>query len=156
MEVLIVYESNRGRIGSTAAKLAEAAEEFGATTTTRLADQATPDDVERADALIAGCWVKGNVPFGGREAAHMGNWIERLPYLDGTPAGAFCTYSFFPRTFPDVVARTAETLDLMSSGLEARGARVVATQSIHRRSRGKGIEPLVRAVLGSDAASPTS
>ncbi|MDH3470794.1 MAG: hypothetical protein OEM94_05715 [Acidimicrobiia bacterium] len=147
MEMLIVYEGERGHTRKAAQAMARAAVAVGAEATVKPIEMAEPNDAVRADALVAGCWVKGNVPFGGAETGRMIDWIERLPAMDGKPAGAFCTYGLFPRLFADAVARTGETLNRIEAGLGAKGVEVVTTHAIHRRSPDDGAAAFVGSVL---------
>ena len=147
MDLLIVYDGSRGHTVKAVEAMARAAATTGAKARAVHIDLTDPDEVGSAHALVAGCWVKGNVPFGGPQFGRMADWMERMPSMGGRPAGAFCTYGFFPMFFADAVAHTGEALALMRAGLEAKGANVVATRAIHRRSAEKGAADFVTSVL---------
>jgi flavodoxin len=147
MDVLIVHDGQSGRTRKAAEAMARTAAASGAEATVKSVEVATPDDAAQADVLVAGCWVKGKVPFGDAQASRMASWIEGLPALDGKPAGAFCTYRGFPLLFADAVARTGETLNRLKAGLEAKGADVVATHTVDRDSPDRGVAEFVAEVL---------
>lgn len=147
MDMLIAFDGRRGHTRQAAEAMARAAVAAGAEARIAHIDMTDAGDVTSADALVAGCWIKGNAPFGGVRFGRMANWIKGLPTIDGMPAGAFCTYGFFPMFFADAVAHTGEALDRLQGGLEAKGAEVVATHAIHRRSPGRGAADFVNRVL---------
>ncbi len=147
MDVLVAYESQRGRARRAAQAVAEAAAGHGVATLVRPIDDVEASDIAGADALIAGCWVRGDVPFGGEPARRMAAWVRGLPDLGGKPAGVYCTYRFFPHTFADTAARTAETLHKIGTGLELRGAAVTVTQSIHFGAMSDGAAKLIHRLL---------
>lgn len=134
MEVLVAYESRRGGARRAARAIADAAADRGIATLVRSVAEVKPGHVRAADALVAGCWTRASVPFGGEPTQHMVRWIGRLPPLDGKPVGVFCTYSFLPHTFADTAARTAETQGELTQRFQLRGAKVVASRSLHIRS----------------------
>ena len=143
----IVYESRRGRARRAAEAVAEAAAAHGVPTLLRSKDEAVPDDLLEAPALIAGCWAKIDTPFGGEAVRGMSQWIETLPELHGKPIGLYCTYTFFPHTFADTATRTAEALAMMSRAIEEKGGKVVSSHSLHFQAFAKGAEDLVAEVL---------
>jgi len=147
MDLYIVYNSDGGGTERAAEALAEAGSTQGAEVVLTPVATAAADEVANASALVVGCGVNMKVPFGGERPRQLASWITKLPPLEGKPAGVFCTYSSFPVLFSDAVARTAETLNELSTALEATGARVVATHALQRRSRGKGAASLVHSVL---------
>lgn len=146
MSVLVVYGSLHGRTRRTAAAIADAAAERGVATLIRAADEFEPAHLE-ANALIAGCWTRSDVPFGGKPTRQLAAWIDRLPPLEGKPVGVFCTYRFFGHTFADTTARTAETLAELSRHFEMKGAKVAATRAINLRSIEQGAAALTVEVL---------
>jgi len=147
MDVLVAYESRRGWARRAADAVADAAASHGVATLIRRIDQISPDHLAAADALVAGCWTPGKVPFGDRPTRRMTAWIERLPPLDGKPVGLFCTYRFFPHTFADTTTRAAETLHELSSRFEMKGATVAATRSIHFKAIEESATDLIDRVL---------
>jgi flavodoxin len=147
MTLLVIYEGNRGRVRRAAIAIADAAASHGVATLVRSIDEVEESYLASADAVIAGCWTPGNVPFGDAPTRRMAAWIEGLPNLNGKPAGVFCTYRFFPHTFADTAARTAETEHELASRLELKGARVIATKAFHFDSIEKDAAELVALVL---------
>lgn len=147
MDLYIVFDTDGGGTRRAAESLAAAGSTEGAEVMLEPVATAAADDVANASALVVGCGVNMKVPFGGERPRQLASWINKLPPLEGKPAGVFCTYSSFPVLFSDAVARTAETLNQLSMALETRGARVVATHAFQRRSREKDSASLVRSVL---------
>ncbi|MEN8115136.1 MAG: hypothetical protein ABFS21_12210 [Actinomycetota bacterium] len=131
MDMYVVCESRDGKVNQAVEAIAEAAATEGIATLVRSISEAVPDDLMAADAIVAGCRLQTNTPFGGSIAGHLTDWIAGLPDLDGQPVGVFCTYSFFPHTFADVAARTAEVLNGLSEGFRMKGGNVVAAHSLH-------------------------
>jgi hypothetical protein len=150
--VLFIYEGDRRRVRRAAASMAACTRSLGAEPTLMPVAVATRADVERADSVIVGCRARTRYPFGGEPVRDMCHWIEDLPPLEGKPAGVFCTYGFFPRTFADTVTRVSETLDMLSRRLTAKGARVVADHAFDRASSGDLQTEFVANVLERTAA----
>lgn len=147
MDLLVIYESELGRVRDAVDAIANAAASHGVATLIRSIDEFEPEHLESADAVIAGCWTQGKVPFGDAPTRNLAAWIEDLPALDGMPVGVFCTYRFFPHTFADTATRTAETENELSKRFEARGGRIVARMSINAGSIDDGASQLVDSVL---------
>jgi flavodoxin len=148
MVILVVYESPRGRARDTAEAVARAAASHGVATLISSIDEDVAKRVAKsADALIAGCWISGKVPFGGAPTQRMFDWIESLPPLEGKPVGVFCMYKFFPNTFADMATRTAEVESTLASSFEVIGGNVVASSSINLKSIDEGAALLVEMVL---------
>lgn len=84
MRVLVVVASQTGRTARMADAVAEGAKEAGAEVTQRSAEDAQPDDLERADAVILG----SGVHMGGIESS-MRIFFERAAHLwlQGTLVG---------------------------------------------------------------------
>jgi flavodoxin len=143
----IVYESRRGRARRAAEAVAAAAASHGMPTLVRAMSDAISDDILEAPALIVGCWVRVDTPFGGDPVRSVTSWIESLPELHGKPIGMFCTYTFFPHTFSDTAARTSEALAVLSGAIEEKGGKVVSSHSLHFQAFEKGAETLVTEVL---------
>ena len=143
----IVYESRRGKARRAAEAVAEAAAARGVPSLLRSIEEAVPEDILEAPALIVGCWAKIDTPIGGETVRAASRWIEALPELHGKPIGLFCTYTFFPHTFADTATRTAEALAVMSRSIEEKGGKVVSAHSLHFQAFGKGAEELVAEVL---------
>lgn len=131
MEILVGYESSRGRAEYAARSIADAAAVRGIASIVLGIDGIGPEMIAQADAFIVGCWTPGKIPFGDQPTRRLERWIDGLSPLDGMPVAVFCTYRFFPHTFADTGARTAETLHGVAEGLELRGGKVVATQSMY-------------------------
>lgn len=149
MDLLVVFDGAVRGTRRVAETLGEAAAATGAEVRVASIATATPGDVARAGALLVGCSVKVRVPFGGNRPRPLAEWIRNVAGLEGKPAGAFCSYSFYPVLFADAVARTAETLHRLGEALREQGARVVGTHSFHRRSPAEGAAEFVRSVLQS-------
>jgi menaquinone-dependent protoporphyrinogen IX oxidase len=147
MEVLVAYEGRRGRTRRAADVFADVLASRSVATIVRDIDAIGAGDLSAADAMIAGCFTPGDVPFGGPPTEHMSRWIEALPDLDGMAIAVFCTYTFFPHTFADTAARTAETLNEMSTRFELRGGKVVATRSMYTKSLEAAAADLVDKLL---------
>jgi flavodoxin len=143
----IVYESRRGRARRAAESVAEAAAARGVPTLLRSIEEAVPDDILEAPALIAGCWTKIDTPHGGETVQSVSQWFETLPELHGKPVGLFCSYTFFPHTFADTATRTAEALARLTRAVETKGGKVVSSHSLHFQAFDKGAEELVAEVL---------
>jgi hypothetical protein len=137
MKVLVVYESRGGITKRVAEMLAKAIGAEGHEAVLRPLAQASPQEVEGADALLVGTWVEGYILFGVRPARAVRTWLARLPTLPGTPAGVFCTYAIHPRG----------TLAELRRGLETDGANVLAEHAFHRRRPEVGAEAFVRDFL---------
>jgi hypothetical protein len=114
--------------------------------------EAVSKDVEESPALITGCGAKIDTPFGGEQVKAVSRWIETLPVLHGKPVGVFCTYTFFPHTFADTAARTAEVLAVIGGVVEAKGGKVVSSHALHFQAFDKGAETLVTEVLEHTAS----
>ncbi|MCP3975057.1 MAG: hypothetical protein GY720_11260 [bacterium] len=147
MDLLVVYESELGRGRDAADAIAKAAAAHGVATLIRSIDEFEPFHLEPADALVAGCWTQGKVPFGDAPTRNLAAWIEELPDLGGMPVGVFCTYRFFPHTFADMATRTAETEAELANRFESKGGEVVARVSINTGSIEEGADKLVESVL---------
>jgi len=143
----IVYESRRGRARRAAEAIVEAAAARGVPTLLRSIEEAVPDDILDAPALIAGCWTKVDTPYGGDAVLAVSQWMETLPDLHGKPVGLFCSYAFFPHTFADTATRTAEALARLSRTIEEKGGNVVSSHSLHFQELAKGAEDLTAEVL---------
>ncbi len=130
-DVLVVCESPRGKAHTVSEAIAEVAKARGLTAAIATVDSIAPDEVTDARSLIAGCWMPGRAPLGDEPKARMTAWIRSLPPLGGKPVGVFCTYRFFPTTFADLAARTAETERCLAEGFESKAAAVLARKSIH-------------------------
>lgn len=143
----ITYEGRRGRARRAAEAIAEAAASHGVATLVRSINEAVPEDIQAAPALIIGCWTKVDTPFGGEPVRLVTKWIDSLPELHGKPVGMFCTYTFFPHTFADTTARTSEVLALLSAGTENKGGKVVSSHAFHFQEFGNSAKTLVAEVV---------
>lgn len=152
-DVLIAYESDKGRTPRAAAAMVAAVRELGHKPVVKLIDDVTRPDVANAGTLLVGGWVRTKYPFGGVTVDHVVRWIEGLPSLDGKEVGVFCTYRFFPQTFADTAARVSEALGRVKRAFEAKGALVVADHSLHMRSIEENSRAFVNAVLTWPVAS---
>ncbi|MDX2342300.1 MAG: hypothetical protein QNL12_00495 [Acidimicrobiia bacterium] len=147
----IAYEGRRGRARRAAEAVADAAASRGVPTLVRSINEAVSEDLLAAPALVIGCWTKVDTPFGGEPVRLVTKWISALPELHGKPVGIFCTYTFFPHTFADTAARTAEVLALLGAGIEQRGGKVVSSHSFHFQAFEKSAATLVSEILDHTA-----
>ena len=111
MDAYIVYGSHHGRAADAAEALLRATEAHELEAEAKPMADADVEGITSARMLMVGCAVKVDTPFGGKPASQTSHWIDSLPPLDGKPVGVFCSYRFFPYTFADVTARTAEVID---------------------------------------------
>lgn len=109
-------------------------------------DEADLTSISDAGLLMVGCGAKVDTPFGGRPTSRASTWIDGLPPLDGKPVGVFCSYRFFPHTFADVTARTAEVLDVMSRQVESKGGTVIASKAMLHRNLERDADELISAL----------
>jgi flavodoxin len=147
MSVLVVYESHHNRAGSVVNAIADAAATRGVSALIRTIGNVTPADVDRTDAVIAGCWMPGHAPLSSESTRNMMDWIDDLGPMKGKPVGLFCTYRFFPYTFADVASRTARMERELTARFERKGANVVAKRLIYFKSINEEAVELVRSVL---------
>lgn len=143
MDAYVVYEGRHGKARLAAEVIGEKAEAMGIASTVRSRAEADIDALRASRALVLGCTVATDTPFGGEARDVAMRWIDALPDLNGKPVALYCTYSFFPHTFADVTARTAEVLDLLTRHIEERGGKVVAARAILNRRLATGAEALV-------------
>ncbi len=149
MDVLIVYEGRRGSTRRIAEALEQAVVQHGHVGRIAVLEDTTSQEVAAADALLVGCWSESDERFGGETTAHLIDWIETLPELDGKPIGVYCAYSALPRPFADVAGHAAETLAELHDHLGARGATVAATHAFHRFGLDPEAAAFVEAVLSA-------
>lgn len=136
MNVLVLYNSRNGHTRSMAEAVAQAARDLKHNVTIKSVIEVRQTDIESADALFIGTWVHGLILFGVKPAgAEL--WVPALPSLEGKPVGVFCTYAFNPRG----------SLRALGAMLEARGARVVGQQAVHRSRPSEGAPGFVERVL---------
>jgi flavodoxin len=147
MEILVAYDGEHGQIRQVADAVADAAAFRGVATILLTVGDIDSAHIDSADAVIAGCWTPGDVPFGGKPTRRMATWIDGLPPLNDKPVGVFCLFRFFPHTFADTTTRVAESLNQLSSRFEMKGANVAVTQSIHTKSIDEDATRLVDALL---------
>jgi flavodoxin len=133
MSIYVVYESQRGKARRAAEAITDAAASRGVATLVRSVEETGVGDVLAADALVVGCGVQVDTPFGGEPAHRAGEWIDGLPSLEGKPVGVFCTYSIFPHSFADATARVSAVLAILERGIEAKGGKIAASRSFHMR-----------------------
>ena len=139
----VIYKGSNAKARRAAAEIARVAGERGILTIISPVEDVEAERIEEANAVVVGCSVKVDTPFGGQTSAETETWLDPLPELHGKPVGIYCTYSFFPHTFADVATRTAEVLSGLERHLEDKGAKVVVTQGILNRDMGRGAALLV-------------
>ncbi len=143
MNILVLYNSQRGHTHAAAKAIAQTVDNLSHQAVVKRIVDASPADVDAADALFIGTWVHGLILFG-VEPAGAEQWVPSLPPLEGKPVGVFCTYAFHPR-------RSLQTLTGM---LAQRGAHVVGRRAFHRSRPGSGAERFIESVLQSAQPSP--
>jgi flavodoxin len=136
MNVLVTYKSLRGHTRQAAEAIAAAAREQGGEVVVRPIAELQAGDVERADVVFVGTWLRGFILFGVRPAGAK-RLAVALPPLAGKPVGIFCTYAVNPRA----ALRELRTL------LEARGAVVQAERAFQRDRPAEAAAPFVRTVV---------
>lgn len=140
MNAAIAYNSSQGHTRRLAESIAATLEERGVGTKTMPMQRLSAADVESADLLFIGTWAQGLFVVRVRPAG-VEHWLPGLPDLRGKPTVAFTTYRFRP----------AGMLRELTSGLESRGATVVAARAF-RRDRLDGVGQLVDEALAAIAA----
>jgi menaquinone-dependent protoporphyrinogen IX oxidase len=136
MNILVAYESRKGHTRQAAEAIATAAREQGGEVIVRPIKELQAADVEQADVLFVGTWLRGFILFGVRPVAAK-RIVAALPSLADKPAGIFCTYAVNPRG----ALRKLRTL------LESRGADVQAERAFQRDRPGEAVGPFVRTVV---------
>ena len=150
MRVLILYETRRGSTLTVARAIRDATRDRGHAATTAPIRAVDVGTVAAADAVVVGTWTQGRF-LKVRPGAGVLEGITELPSLDGRPAAVFCTYRGSPR----------RTLDVLTSRLQRKGARVVAAHPFKRRKGLVQVPAYVdlvvaefEALLGAPGASP--
>ena len=152
MDAYVVYESDHGKARRAAEAIAEKAAAKGFNATVHSIEDADADDIAASETLVVGCTAQIDTPFGGDVRSHATRWLAALPELEGKPVAVYCTFSFFPHTFADATARTAEVLHLLTRGIESRGGAVVTVRSIQNRKLDAGAAALVSELIEQAAA----
>jgi hypothetical protein len=150
VRVLILYETRRGSTLTVARAIRDGIRDRGHAATTAPIRTVDVGTVAAADAIVVGTWTQGRFLKTGPGAGVL-EGIADLPSLDGWPAAVFCTYRRSPR----------RTLDVLTSRLQRKGARVVVAHPFKRR-KGLGQVPAYvdlvvgefEALLGAHGASP--
>ncbi|HSF84646.1 MAG TPA: hypothetical protein VLG28_03170 [Acidimicrobiia bacterium] len=132
MDVLIVYEGQRGSTQRIAEALQQAVALHRHAGTLAVLEDTTPEAVAAADAMLVGCWSEGDEPFGGEATQHLVDWIEALPDLAGKPIGLYCAASGFPHPFSQSGDTTDSTIAALSQGVADRNGVVAATHAFNR------------------------
>ena len=142
MNVLVTYVSLRGHTRQAAEAIATAARAQGSDVVVRPIRDLQVSDVEQADVLFVGTWLRGWILFGVRPAGAK-RLLAALPSLSGKRVGIFCTYAVSPRGALRELRRL----------LEARGATVQAERAFQRDRPGEAVAPFVRTVVETAGAS---
>lgn len=147
MDVVVVYETHFGQTRAIASEIADGAHEAGAVATVVAVNDATPEQVEGADLLIAGApthvlgmsrpWSRARahpqvVGTHGEIADGVREWLEGLPAAGtGQRAAAFDTR--LPSALSGGAARG------VAHGLREHGFSLVGPRGIRRRGRRRAV-----------------
>jgi len=129
--VLVCYASEGGTTKAAAQRIADQLSAHGASPTVHSINEVGVAELAAADALVVGTWVEGLVVAKVGPAKAMRAWLEALAPLGGRPVGVFCTYGVNPRS----------TLAVMTRLLEAKGAKVIASESFGPHDQNGSIRP---------------
>ena len=132
MEVLIVFEGQRGSTQRVAEALQQAVALHRHVGTLAVLEDTTPEAVAAADAVLLGCWSEGDEPFGGEATRHLVDWIEALPDLAGKPIGVYCATSALPKPFSHAGDSADAAIAALCRGVEDRSGEVAATHAFNR------------------------
>ena len=151
MRVLILYETRRGTTLTVARAIRDGIRDRGHTATAAPIRAVDAGTVAAADAVIVGSWTQGMVLVKVGPAVGALEGIADLPSLDGRPAAVFCTCDVAPRG----------TLEVLTSRLQRKGARVVVAYAFTRRKSLTKVPAYVdlvveefEALLGAAGAAP--
>ncbi len=139
MKVLVAYESRKGTTKRAAEAIASAADVEGNDVMIKPIRDVSDNDVNAADVIFAGSWVKGFVVVGVGATPHSLKAIASWPSLAGKRAASFCTYHVSPKG----------TLGQIGAELRARGAVVVGERSFHHDEPEAGAAAFARDVLAT-------
>src|SRR3712207_6787106 len=123
MRVLVLYETRRGSTLTVARSIRDAIRSRGHAATAAPIRSVDTGTLAAADALVVGTWTQGLLLFKVAPAAGALEGIAALPSLRGRPAAVFCTCDVSPRG----------TLDILTSRLQRKGARVLVAHAFKRR-----------------------
>jgi flavorubredoxin len=123
VRVLILYETRRGFTLTVARAIRDEIRRRGHTATTAPVRSVDAGTLAAADAFVVGSWTQGLILAKVGPATGALEGISALPSLAGRPAAVFCTCDVAPRG----------TLDVLTSRLQRRGARVLVAHAFKRR-----------------------
>jgi flavodoxin len=132
MDVLIVYEGQRGSTQRVAEALQQAVALHRHVGTLAILEDTTPAAVAAADAVLLGCWSEGDEAFGSAATKHLVDWIEALPDLAGKPIGVYCAVSALPHPFSHSEDTAETTIAALCQGVADGNGAVAATHVFNR------------------------
>lgn len=119
MQAFVVYDSPGGRTARAAREIARGIEKWNFTVAVAPIDETDPESLRRYDLVCVGTPVHGIVIAGVGPSKKVMRFIERMPFLPGVPAAAFCTYGWNPE----------DTLERVAAALRGKGLHVLATHA---------------------------
>ena len=140
MKVAIVYETHTGTTSAAAEKMAEAVRLAGHECTVESISNARAATVNRADAVVIGCWTKGYFIIGQHPSDGIADFVDQLS-LNGKPTAVFATYKL----------AIGSTLRTLSGHAEAAGGKVTGMYKVKGANVPEGFEAWVQS-LDSGAA----
>ena len=111
----------------------------GSDATLKALSEATPQDIEHADAVAVGSCVQGFIVVKVGPAKAALDAVGRLPAMGGKPAAVFCPYGASP----------GAALATLRRSLAAKGAKVVAENPSHRSHPDRGAAELAERLCAS-------
>ena len=121
MNVVVIHQSRTGNTRRAAELIGGAVEAAGGSVTVRAASSLDYKELAEADLIFVGTWVDGLILFGHRPGDLAK--VRRIPPLWGKRVAAFMTHAVNPGNAAEKLAEL----------LEAQGAEVLASKSLHRR-----------------------
>jgi hypothetical protein len=123
VRVLILYETRRGFTLTVSRALRDEIRHRGHQATTAPIRGVDRGTLAAADAVVVGSWTQGLIVAKVGPATGALEGIAQLPPLERRPAAVFCTCDVAPRG----------TLDVLTSRLQRKGARVLVAHAFKRR-----------------------
>ena len=143
MRVLILYETRRGFTLTVARALRDEIRRRDHTATTAPVRGVDAGTLAAADALVVGSWTQGLLIAKVGPATGAIEGIAALPTLAGRPAAVFCTCDLAPRG----------TLDVLTSRLQRKGARVLVAHAFKRKKSLAQVPAVVDLLLAEFGAA---
>ncbi len=140
MKVAIVYETHTGTTSAAAEEMAQVVRAAGHECTAESISNAQPAKINRADAIVIGCWTKGWFIIRQHPSDGIADFVDQLT-LNGKPTAVFITYKI----------AAGSTLRMLAAHAEAAGGKVTGMYQVKGPKVPDGFEAWVGS-LGSDAA----